>query len=78
MTKSIKIVFWCFYLLIQPLFEGFLKLGQKHKNIFVGFLDQMKSLEFAFEINWPLVDDKYNVYYSNMSLIKFDETNATL
>ena len=33
---------------------GFLKLGQKYKNIFIGFLVQMKSLEFAFEINWPL------------------------
>ena len=29
-------------------------LGQKYKNIFVGFLVQIKSLEFAFEINWPL------------------------
>ena len=30
-------------------------LGQKYKNIFVVFLVQMKSLEFALEINWPLV-----------------------
>ena len=29
-------------------------LGQKYKNIFVGFLVQMKTLKFAFEINWPL------------------------
>ena len=29
-------------------------LGQKYKNIFVHFLVQMKTVEFAFEINWPL------------------------
>ena len=49
--------------MFRPLFKGFLKpgkdlevpeLGQKYKNIFVGILVQMKSLEFAFEINWPL------------------------
>ena len=33
-------------------------LGQKYKNIFVGFLVQMKSLEFAFEINWPLLQNQ--------------------
>ena len=33
---------------------GFLKLGQKYKNIFVGFLVQMKTLKFDFEIIWPL------------------------
>jgi hypothetical protein len=37
--------------LFLPLFKGFLKLGQKYKNIFVGFLVQMKTLKFAFEIN---------------------------
>ena len=31
-----------------------MKLGQTYKNIFVGFLVHRKSLEFAFEINWPL------------------------
>ena len=41
--------------MFRPLFKGFLKLGQKYKNIFVGFLVQMKALKFAFEINWPLV-----------------------
>ena len=41
--------------MFRPLFnKGFLKLGQKYKNIFVGFLVQMKTLKFAFEINWPL------------------------
>ena len=34
-------------------------LGQKYKNIFIGFLVQMKSLEFAFEINLPLVKQKF-------------------
>ena len=33
----IKLVFQCFYLLFRPLFKGFLKLGQKQKNNFVGF-----------------------------------------
>ena len=31
-----------------------MKLGQKYKNVFVGFLVQMKTFKFAFEINWPL------------------------
>ena len=54
MINSIKLVFQCFYLLFRPLFKGVLKLGQTYKNIFVGFLVHRKSLEFAFEINWPL------------------------
>ena len=29
-------------------------LEARAENIFLGFLVQMKSLEFAFEINWPL------------------------
>ena len=33
----------------------FRELGQKYKNIFLRFLVQMKTLKFAFEINWPLV-----------------------
>ena len=41
--------------MFQPLFKGFLKLGQKYKNIFVVFLVQIKTLKFAFKINWPLV-----------------------
>ena len=40
--------------MFRPLFKGFLKLGQNYKNIFVVFLVQMKTLKFAFEINWPL------------------------
>ena len=36
--------------MIQPLLEARAEM----KNIFVGFLAQMKSLEFAFESNWPL------------------------
>ena len=35
-----------------------MKLGQKYKNIFVGFSVQMKTLKFAFKINWPLEDDR--------------------
>ena len=40
-----------------PLFfhlTHFRELGQKYKNIFIRFLVQMKTLNFAFEINWPL------------------------
>ena len=32
----------------------FRELRQKYKNIFVRFLVQMKTLNFAFEIKWPL------------------------
>ena len=32
----------------------FRELGPKYKNIFVRLLLQMKTLNFAFEINWPL------------------------
>ena len=38
------------YFLIQPLLEAMAEI----KNIFVCFLVQMKSLEFAFEIKLPL------------------------
>ena len=62
MINSIKFVFLCLYILFQPLFKGFLKLGQKYKNIFVGFLVQMKTLKFAFEINWPLALDIQTKY----------------
>ena len=62
MINSIKLVFYCFYFLFRPLFKGFLKLRQKYKNIFVGFLVQMKTLKFAFEINWPLGAYCPNVY----------------
>ena len=53
MINSLKLVFQCFNLLFRPLFKGFLNLGQKCKNIFVGFMVQMITLKFAFEINWP-------------------------
>ena len=36
----------CFFYLTH-----FRELGQKYKNIFVRFLVQMKTLNFAFEIN---------------------------
>ena len=32
----------------------FREVGQIYKNIFVRFLVQMKTVNFAFEINWPL------------------------
>ena len=43
--------------LLHYLFDltSFYRLGQKYKSIFVHFLAQMKSLKFAFKINWPLV-----------------------
>ena len=34
------------------IFRGY---GRNKKNIFVRFLVQMKTLEFAFEIDWPLL-----------------------
>ena len=37
-----------------PLFfstDSFLRLGQKYKNIFVGFSIQMKTFKSAFDIN---------------------------
>ena len=46
-NASDVIIYLSHMFLIWPLLE-------KYKNIFVGFLVQMKSLEFAFEINWPL------------------------
>ena len=36
----------------------FRELGQKCRNIFVWFLVQMKTLNFAFEIKWPLMRKK--------------------
>ena len=36
----------------------FRKLGQKYKYIFVQFLVQMKTSKFAFEINWPLLQNR--------------------
>ena len=44
-----------YFFLFRPLFKGFLKLGKKYKNIFVDFFVQMKTLEFAYEISWPLM-----------------------
>ena len=32
-------------------------LGQKYENISVGFLVQMKTLKFVFEINCPLGEE---------------------
>ena len=57
MINSIKIVFLCFYFLFRPLYRSFfhfLKLGQKYKKSLIRFFVQMKTLEFAFEIYWPL------------------------
>ena len=36
--------------------NSFKRLGQKSKNNTVGFLVQMRTRKFAFEINWPLLD----------------------
>ena len=45
---------------------SFYRLGQKYKNNFVPFLVQMKTLKFAFEIQWPLGDMKKSL---NASLV---------
>ena len=47
---SIYHIFVLYILFIQPLLEA--RAGIQ--NIFVGYLVQMKSLEFGFEINWLL------------------------
>ena len=44
------IIYLSYIFLIQPLLEARAEI----QNIFVGFLVQMKSLKFAFEIDWPL------------------------
>ena len=50
MINSNKLVF-CAFIFCFNLFLGlFLKLVQKYKDSFVGFLVQMKTLEFALEI----------------------------
>ena len=54
MMNSIRLVFLCFYLLFRTLFRDVLKLGQKYNNILVRFLVQIKNLNFALEIYWPL------------------------
>ena len=66
MISSIKLVFLCFYLLFRPLLRGFLKLGQKYKNILFIFLIQMKTLKFAFEIYWALVTIFKGFYLHNV------------
>ena len=48
------IIYLSYIFLIWPLLEA----RAEYKNIFVGFLVQMKSLEFAFEINRPLEINK--------------------
>ena len=45
---SSNIIICIFYL------THFRELGQKCRNIFIRFLVQMKALNFAFEIKWPL------------------------
>ena len=44
------IIYLSYIFLIQPLLESRAEI-----NISVGFLAQMKSLEFAFEISLPLL-----------------------
>ena len=52
---------------VSNTFLVFMKLGQKYKNIFVGFLVQMKTLRFAFEINWPLAFISKLIFWSTLS-----------
>ena len=61
-TKNIFVMvmnlFWLSYTIFwfHLFFEA--RPGQKYKNMFVCFLVQMKTLKFAFEIYWPLVELK--------------------
>ena len=48
MINSIKLVF-------LTTFQGCFEARAEIQKYFCCFLVQMKSLEFAFEINWPLV-----------------------
>ena len=50
----LSIIYLSYIFLIRPLLEARAEI-QKY---FFGFLVQMKSLEFAFENNWPLETDK--------------------
>ena len=49
------------------------RLGQKYKNIFVCFLVQMKSLEFVFQIYWPLPNPISHLKYLNGPLLILSE-----
>ena len=48
-----------------------------YKNIFVGSLVQKKSLEFAFEINWPLVIELFQPE-SEKRILKLSHWNVFL
>ena len=74
MINSFKLLFWCFYLLFWPLFKGFLKLGQKYKNIFVGSLVQIKTLKVTFQINWPLPLQTANLGHFECAKVKQELT----
>ena len=52
-----SIIYLSYIFLIQPLLEARAEI----QNIFAGFLVQMKSLEFAFEINRPLIKTDCNL-----------------
>ena len=51
------IVYLSYIFLIWPLLEARAEI----RNIFVGFLVQMKSLELAYEINWPLHSNNWAI-----------------
>ena len=52
------------------LFKSFLKQGQKYKNLVIGFLVQMKTLEFAFKILFFLLGYTTLEYHSKYSYMK--------
>ena len=45
----------------------FIELGQNYRNILVQFLVQIKTLKFACEINWPLVDETKSMLCRDVS-----------
>ena len=59
-VSSNIIICLCFYHLTH-----FRELWQKYKIIFVWFLVQMKTLNFAFEIYWPLEINYVRAYCPN-------------
>ena len=60
--KSTKRLIWGYLLYVYLIFSWpLLEARAEIENIFVGFLVQMKTLEFAFEIKWPLHSNNWAI-----------------
>ena len=58
MAKETNLMLFIIYLLYIFLIRSLLEARAEIQKYFRWFLVQMKSLEFAFEINWPLGSQK--------------------